>query len=78
MILFVFVVELNASQSEEMTRRTCSNGLNQRLTRVCEPYGGINGLQTVNRRIKRGIVEECCHSRCPDSFIRRFYCKNSK
>lgn len=71
-------MKLTQTQQEILLiRKTCGNELNQRVSQICTEYGGINGLEMDNRRVKRGIVEDCCHNRCHDVFIRRYYCKNS-
>lgn len=82
MLFIIISIEIKFTQSQQqdilIIRKTCGNELNQRVSQICIDFGGINGLEMDNnRRVKRGIVEDCCHNRCHDIFIRRYYCKNS-
>lgn len=58
------------------TRKSCGRDLVERVEHICQSRGG-HMTYTKARRIRRGIVNECCANECTDHHIYA-YCSNSK
>lgn len=57
-------------------RKSCGRDLVERVERICQSRGGLL-TYTKARRMKRGIVDECCSKKCADHHIYA-YCSNNK
>lgn len=77
LVLFV-VIPLMVAQPVKIriVRRTCGRDLVDRVNRICEDRGGHMTYTRV-RRVRRGIVDECCMNICPDYHLYA-YCSNDK
>lgn len=56
-------------------RKSCGRDLVVRVDRICQSRGGLR-TYTRARRVRRGIVEECCANKCSDYHIYA-YCSKS-
>lgn len=57
-------------------RKSCGRDLVERVENICQSRGGLL-TYTKARRMKRGIVDECCSKKCADHHIYA-YCSNNK
>lgn len=57
-------------------RKSCGRELVARVDRICQSRGG-HMTYTRARRVRRGIVNECCMNKCADHHIYA-YCSNDK
>lgn len=57
-------------------RKSCGRDLVERVDRICQSRGG-HMTYTKARRVRRGIVNECCTNKCADHHIYA-YCSNGK
>lgn len=57
-------------------RKSCGRELVRRVDRVCQNRGGHMSY-TRNRRVRRGIVNECCMNECADYHLYA-YCSNDQ
>lgn len=55
-------------------RKSCGHELVERVGRICNSRGGLKSYP-VHGRVRRGIVNECCASKCADHHIYA-YCSN--
>ncbi|XP_031625439.1 uncharacterized protein LOC116342088 [Contarinia nasturtii] len=61
-------------------RKTCGRDLVARVDRICQSRGGhmtYTDTSRRSRRIRRGIVAECCTNKCADHHLYA-YCSNDK
>lgn len=57
-------------------RKSCGRDLVARVDRICQSRGG-HMTYTRARRVRRGIVEECCANKCSDHHIYAYCSKSS-
>lgn len=57
-------------------RKSCGRELWQRVNEVCQSRGGSYGYTFPRRRVRRGIVNECCERECSDQDVIG-YCSNT-
>lgn len=79
LVLFVLLPSLQAQPTRTFglaMRKTCGRDLVERVDRICSSRGGVM-TYTKARRVRRGIVNECCMNKCADHHIYA-YCSNDK
>lgn len=69
-------VTINSSSGGFGMRKSCGRELVARVDRICQSRGG-HMTYTRARRVRRGIVNECCMNKCADHHIYA-YCSNDK
>ncbi|XP_055303455.1 uncharacterized protein LOC129569076 [Sitodiplosis mosellana] len=70
-------VKVNGSEDGGFgMRKSCGRELVARVDRICQSRGG-HMTYTRARRVRRGIVNECCMNKCADHHIYA-YCSNDK
>lgn len=84
--LFVTIVLLSHHVHARAVRRSCGKYLADRIYDICKARGGYSQLSAVapttrapefsHRRVRRGVVEECCRQSCTDSTLIQ-YCMES-
>lgn len=83
--LFVTIVLLSHHVHARAVRRSCGKYLANRIYEICKARGGYSQLNVTpttrtpefsHRRVKRGVVEECCRQSCTDSTLIQ-YCMES-
>lgn len=78
LVLLIVIPSIWANPSqplESVLRKTCGQDLVVRVDRICQNRGGHMTI-TKARRIRRGIVNECCMKKCSDQHIYP-YCLNN-
>ncbi|XP_062701784.1 bombyxin B-1 homolog isoform X1 [Aedes albopictus] len=69
-VVFLLILLTFKSVGARAVRKSCGKYLADRISDLCKARGGYSQLtsadseQRSHRRIKRGIVEECCHQQC--------------
>lgn len=83
--LIVTIVLLSHHVHARAVRRSCGKYLADRIYDICKARGGYSQLNLApttrtpefnHRRVKRGVVEECCRQSCTDSALIQ-YCANN-
>lgn len=76
-VLFIVIPSMISAQPAKIrrVRKTCGRDLVDRVNKICESRGG-HMTHTQVRRVRRGIVDECCTKVCLDHHIYA-YCSNN-
>lgn len=83
--LLVTIALLSHHVHTRAVRRSCGKYLADRIYEICKARGGYNQLNVAptteapkfsHRRVKRGVVEECCRKSCTDLQL-QIYCMES-
>lgn len=83
--LIVTLVLLSHHVHTRAVRRSCGKYLADRIYDICKARGGYSQLSVTpttrapefsHRRVKRGVVEECCRQSCTDLQL-QIYCMES-
>lgn len=69
-------LNVNAGSGDFGMRKSCGRELVARVERICQSRGG-HMTYTQARRVRRGIVNECCMNKCADHHLYA-YCSNDK
>lgn len=81
-VLFIVMPSLWAQPMKKIPigglRKSCGRDLVARVERICQSRGGhMTYTSHRARRIRRGIVEECCANKCSDHHIYAYCSKSS-
>lgn len=80
-VLFIVMPSLWAQPMKKIPiggpRKSCGRDLVARVDRICQSRGGHMTYTGRARRVKRGIVEECCANKCSDHHIYAYCSKSS-
>lgn len=77
-VVFLLILLTFKSVEARAVRKSCGKYLADRISDLCKARGGYSQLtsgdseQRSHRRVKRGVVEECCRQSCTDTILMQY------